>query len=120
MHGDFNDAFDKIDAACGGMPKIATGTYMGTAQSGASHPNSLTFPFEPKLLIVTFYGRNTDQMVYIPGMEYAFTNVANPNDNQVCISQTGNTVTWYAVNGTTPSNTQLNGSNSLYCWFALG
>ena len=34
------------------LPKFALGSYVGTGTYGAGNPNSLTFAFEPKLLIV--------------------------------------------------------------------
>lgn len=39
-----------------GLGKIAYGSYIGTGTYGASNPCSLTFPFAPKILIITAYG----------------------------------------------------------------
>ena len=39
-----------------GLGKIAYGSYIGTGTYGSSNPCRLTFPFTPKILIITAYG----------------------------------------------------------------
>lgn len=58
MRTDFNNAMQSIDAACGGMPKIATGSYTGTGTYGREHRMSLSFDFAPKLIICADTGFN--------------------------------------------------------------
>ena len=47
--GDFSDIWGKTIP----VPKIAAGSYVGTGTHGKNNPNTLTFPFEPKLLIIS-------------------------------------------------------------------
>lgn len=49
---EFNENFQKIDAAIAAGAKIATGSYVGTGTYGSSHPCSLTFDFVPQLLML--------------------------------------------------------------------
>lgn len=50
-------------------PKIATGSYTGTGTYGSSNPNSLTFEFEPKLVIV-FMKNDSGNYYDLPRFHY--------------------------------------------------
>lgn len=50
---DFNADNAKLETALSGMLQCATGSYTGTGEYGAEHPNTLTFDFTPMLVIVT-------------------------------------------------------------------
>lgn len=47
---------DSANANANTKARIATGSYTGTGTYGASHPNSLTFAFEPAVLLVSSPG----------------------------------------------------------------
>jgi hypothetical protein len=49
---EFN-VFGEHNASALGIAKIATCSYVGTDTYGEDNPNSLTFPFKPKLIMVT-------------------------------------------------------------------
>ena len=102
--------------------KIETGSYTGTGTSGASNPNSLTFAFEPKLVIIQASQGYGDQMlvfIYKTGEELlmpwqstsgSFTNIGKINNNVVSWYLTGNNNAYY----------QLNESNTKYYYVAIG
>ena len=109
-----------IDAAnsnANSKAKITTGSYTGTGTYGSSNPNSLTFDFEPKLLIVNnagdleFYYSNS--LCYIKG-----TNTFGGQNGNVVkhLSANGNTVSWYSLY----YNEQLNASGKVYYYIAIG
>ena len=114
-HDDFNAAFAAIDAA---MPHIAVGTYIGTGQYGAAHPNTLTFDFVPKLVIVQPEGSSTALGLFWQGstqagIEYSTGYGASLN---VSWSNGGKTVHWY--NGSSVFE-QMSTANKHY-YLAIG
>lgn len=104
--------------------KIATGSYIGTDKYGSSNPCTLTFAFEPKLLIV--YGKSysdgySQRAIFPWRAECVLTENAmmwnNSNYNgALTASYTGNTVNWYNDNRAT---NQLNGPYTYY-YVAIG
>lgn len=95
--------------------KIATGSYTGTGTYGSSNPNSLTFEFNPKLVLVNDnyqYG-----LIAIKGSTGA---LAAANTMQQYVSWGSNTVSWYC-NGTRQSaNNQYNAAGTTYNYIAIG
>lgn len=54
---DLTENFEVLDALLGpDNVRVATGSYTGTGTSGSGNKNTLTFPFSPKILIVTYGG----------------------------------------------------------------
>ena len=57
LRTDFNEDLAKIDNAlnqlAGSTLHIASGSYAGTGEAGAEHPNQLTFGFVPKMVVLT-------------------------------------------------------------------
>ena len=47
-----NENTKAMEAILAGLPRIQAGTYTGTGSSGKDYPNSLTFHFEPKLVMI--------------------------------------------------------------------
>ena len=113
--------------------KIATGSYVGTGKYGASNKNSLTFAFEPKLLII-FEQNDADNgcgatMIY-GATHYSTVPRASSGlmlHHSNVVEWSGNTVSWYnrinETNGWDVSNCilyQLNISGSTYRYIAIG
>ena len=74
--------------------QIETGSYTGTGTYSVSNPNSLTFNFEPKFVIINytqFYNQAVSYMIYSYGSE-CFTCWTGYNS---FASLSGNTLTWY-------------------------
>ena len=105
-----------------GNCRIATGSYAGTGTGGADHPTSLTFPFEPKLLIVLeescVFGSGNNLMLR-GQTRYSCTNNSSGDANGYC-QWDGNTVTWHSEHSNDPAKWQMNARNVNYCYLALG
>ena len=112
--------------------QIETGSYVGTGTYGLSKPNSLTFGFEPKLVII-----QSDQEISVASngilpcvvnnapstggisFETEYDGTILPYGIKVTRNQ--NTVSWYfSGNASTGPNYQLNYSGSNYYYFAIG
>ena len=92
--------------------QIATGSYTGTGTYGASNPNSLTFDFEPKLVIVhgglyylvAVYSQGRATAVYL-------------SVSKTCwLTWDENALSWQGEN----AEYQLNLSNVVYNYIAIG
>ena len=123
LRTDFNEDNQKIDAALATIPKIAVGTYNGTGESGSDHPNTLTFDFPPKMVIIL----QDDPCglavgaILLRGQQYCGGVGMNPSSNNglyLALSWEGNSVSWY--NTRNDSTYQLNNVNFSYCYFAIG
>ena len=71
-------------------PKIETGSYIGTETYGASNPNSLTFYFEPKLIVVT-----TSSELYKGILVLIQGHVGTSTLSSVTTTWLDNGVSWY-------------------------
>ena len=108
--------------------QTASGTYTGAGTYGQTSRNSLTFDFEPELLVVAaanytspgmvmdgYYGANIPYLVWTgqPGsaVEDEYGGTAH---NAVSVS--GQTIRWYSVDAAS----QLNARNTQYYYFAAG
>lgn len=100
---DFNADNAKIDAAiAAAVTRFATGTYRGTGEYGEAHPNSLTFDFQPKIVVVQGVG----VLAILPwGVEQVQIICTNKQGElrtmPWALTWEGNTLSWY-----------LNGSSS--------
>ena len=121
---DFNESNEKIDAAlkiaAEGNCKIAAGSYVGTGTYGADNPNTLTFEFEPKLVLVFAPNSATTRMMWTPGMMMACTDVRESTSYFVYTSYSENTLSWYNENANLGANKQLNGLNNQYFYIVFG
>ena len=98
--------------------KIESGT------SGAANPNSLTFAFAPKIVLVIDSTYNTHGyacMLLPDGAAgktlYSSTGTGSSNIKTLHNSRSGNTVTWYSENG---ASDQANTESVIYNYVALG
>ena len=129
-----------LDQVMGVPAQIYTGSYVGTGTSGASNPNTLTFPFVPKIVfIMKDPVPDFNQMVMglflcgslgaeykDRGYMYAFRGYSNsnndaalnfpPNSQIACAKIDGNTLSWYSND----SSIQLNLNTAVYHYVALG
>lgn len=97
--------------------QIYTGSYVGTGTSGSSNPNTLTFPFEPKVWgILTFPSAGGAQATSTNLIPWGITPVVIQSTSSVC-AYDGNTVNFY--NATSAAN-QCNTSGATYYYIALG
>ena len=98
--------------------KVAAGTYVGDGTYGAANPNQLTFPFQPKaVLLFNAAGRIGEEgtcMVLLQGR----TTAAAYNSKGSTVVWTDTGVSWY-TDGTIP-HYQMNVKNTPYFYLAVG
>lgn len=97
--GDFYDLWGNVIPTV----KIATGSYTGTGTYGSDNPNTLTFSFEPKFILIlrTVLGGNLRFGYLLPqnGIFFSCQNgygTASPSaSDSTSISASENSVSWY-------------------------
>lgn len=122
LREDFNADNAKIDAALAAGAKIASGSYVGTGTYGADNPNSLTFEFEPKIIIVTQSKASSasDMFLALRGQTgYTHFGSSGSYYNGSC-TWDGNTVSWWCDNEYGGAPVQFNTSRATYCYLAVG
>lgn len=99
-----------------GIPKMETGSYIGTGTYGASNPNSLPFTFAPKVVFIFadkyyhnqgFYAEGEMAIYHWGNGSFYQTHIATNNYNEttsdgVVVSVSGNTMTWYHTKKSEP------------------
>lgn len=107
------------------MVSIETGSYVGTGTSGASNPNTLTFPFKPKMIMIQRHYDTGDSMVNTDAIEAVIVGtgrvyvryISSPGTTAPAINITefSETVSWYSNS----ANAQMN-TGSTYDYVAIG
>ena len=110
----------------GDQVRIETGSYVGTGAYGASSPNTLTFGFVPKLVIVckkngflTPSDGGYNQSFLWVARQFVLSIYAVNSISFVSISANGNTLSWYADSPYGPER-QCNISGQEYNYIAIG
>lgn len=110
-------------------PKIEVGSYVGTGTYGQANPNTLTFGFAPKLVLI-YNGSKDYAMFFAFGLGGGYTSggylfawsseMAVSNDTYAKIN--GNVLNWYASNtsATTSRSIQFNVESQTYHYLAIG
>jgi len=95
--------------------QIATGSYTGTGTHGSSNPNSLTFPFTPKIVFLFSPSVIRGDLFY--GVTRGFVIDYSSGSSYVYPTWSSSSVSWYH-----PSYPlyQLNYSGYVYTWVAIG
>lgn len=102
-------------------PKIETGSYVGTGTYGASNPNTLTFGFVPRLVMVSptasgFADNSLSKpFLWFEGITSVLDKAYGYNNN---VTRDGNTISWY-TGASYPLN-QFNISGTIYYYIAIG
>lgn len=111
---------DSANANANTKARIATGSYTGTGTYGSSHPNSLTFAFVPKLVIVS---TNSSLYPYQSAGSWAWSFIYSYGATTTYVTSSsvyfvleGKTLKWYSES----ENPQLNGSSTVYFYLAIG
>ena len=123
---DFNGAFSAIDAALGARARIATGSYVGAGNYGASNPITLTFPFPPKAVLVmgSYY-----HALFLSGNGFGFAGNGSHIFARESATWSGNSLSWYVNSArnlliendtSVSSQEQLNKSGETYRYVAIG
>ena len=121
LREDFNADNQKIDAALAAGAKIAIGSYVGTGTSGMDNPNSLTFEFAPKMVLIACQEATyqEDFMLIMYGQIYCHSFGVSGADGRCNLywSDDGMTVSWYNSYG---EYAQMNANKKTFCYCAIG
>ena len=106
--------------------KIATGSYVGTGTYGINNPNSLTFAFEPKIVLIKPSTNGTLSKYWMcftnglgtSGGGLVWGSEAYTLGYKVSYSFYGNTVQWYTTDAR--STPQANDAATTYGYIAIG
>ena len=103
---------------------IVYGTYAGTNTSGAESPNSLTFPFQPKFVVIKVNNTGGEAYTFLAvyGCPSTFLvgNISGAYAYNV-ITWSGNTMQWYNYYGSgSNSGYQMNQGARNYYYVAIG
>ena len=111
------------------MSKIVTGSYTGTGTYGSSNPNSLTFDFDVKLLILqAAYGYAVLPIIFTQGEKeyYTYYMSGSISNAKMTVSFDGHTISWYTSStngsqyGNSAENMQFNHDGEIYYYAAIG
>lgn len=101
-------------------PKIETGSYVGTNMYGESNPNTLTFGFKPKIVIISINGTSTyGGAIFMYGQtRSSYTGVLYNLDysDMPFLTWNENSVSWYSTHR---GYNQLN-EDKTYNYLAIG
>lgn len=107
------------------IPHVQVGTYVGTGESGADHPNVITTPFRPKFVLVfkegadIYNGFDSENCnIFIDGLTGFKAHNSIGVDSHVTFSDTG--VSWCHTGTTTTGIYQLNSEGVTYHYIAIG
>lgn len=108
------EAISQLQTNLNSKPDTVLGSYVGTNEYGSSHPNSLTFPFVPKMFIISTGGDFIEfyYVIFINGINYA----GQSFNQRITVTWNNKTCTWYSESR--PED-QLNGPQTYY-YFAIG
>lgn len=99
------------------IPKIVTGSYVGTGTYGASNPNTLTFDFVPRYFrIGSAVGPWFEGMGYMSTYQFIDTS-KNLYTASATVTVSGKTISWY---NTSNAERQCNNSGWTYVYIAIG
>ena len=126
MMDDFNADNQKIDAAikavADGQLKLAMGTYTGDGTHGQSNPNTLTFDFAPKAVLITktisLSGQH--QMLALSGQTNCAPTGGSGGGMACACSFSENSFKWYCADNQNGASYQFNSSGTKYLYIAIG
>lgn len=113
---------NSINTALDGKARIQTGSYVGTGTYGESNPCSLTFDFEPSVIMISgkggFTGYEAQNTIVAVNKSPLSTIIHGQYPFSVNVNFNGNQVSWY----TTADNPgyQANDTNYTYSYAAIG
>lgn len=124
LRTEFNTNNQKLDAAIRSVPRITVGSYVGNGTHGEDSPCSLTFDFEPLLvIIVADHGEYLEPGAIFVNGQNRCSGMGLPDTSTRCLhlqlTWSKNSVSWYTYQDSA-SDHQLNNSNATYRFFAIG
>lgn len=105
--------------------QVYTGSYVGTGTYGQSNPNTLTFPFEPKMVVVSantqLFGASVPLAIFLNGVTSSLTiSQSNGSMDSAIVTWKGNVVSWYPEGSSPNAAQQLNSSGTTYYYISIG
>jgi hypothetical protein len=100
--------------------QIATGSYVGSNKHGEENKNSLTFGFEPKIVILSTGSFYDGVCIWHYGntqVQMSTAGSSGKTSQLINFEQNGNTLSWWGING---PQYQLNQGATTYSWVAIG
>lgn len=123
LGGDLGHALEMIAPSILNGARVEVGSYVGTGTYGADNPNTLTFPFRPKMWSVvgttrpdTDYYASLSNVCFLPWGLDGNARFYGSGSITATISYEDNTVEFYSSN----DSAQLNVSGWTYYYVALG
>jgi len=107
--------YTALDPITAFVPRIQTGSYVGTGTSGASNPNSLTLSFEPKMVVIQAEGTK-HRTIWFVGASTLQYRLDSGSGWIGTVEATDNSLQWYA----TSAQHQMNTSGQVYDFIAIG
>lgn len=105
-------SLDELVKALGAV-KVTAGSYTGNGQYGKETPNSLSFPFPPKFLMIA--EPQGYSVIVINNSQYAL--YSGVGAWYLFATWSGNSVSWYSPDG---ERDQMNSSGKTYTYYAFG
>ena len=108
LRTDFNEDLAKIDNAlnqlAGSTLHIASGSYAGTGEAGAEHPNHLTLEFVPKMVVLTVdAGKELENGTVLINGQTRSSGMGTSYSGASCldlyITWSGQGISWYGAEG---------------------
>ena len=128
-----------IAAVTATMPRVQTGSYVGTGTYGEAHPNTLTFDFNPRILIFVDTSNDTERatLKYTVFALYPSTagdwlagNSSTATYGRSRVTWGDKSISWYAdflysdnsagIQASIGATTQRNGAGITYHYIAIG
>lgn len=110
--GDFADLWGNTIP----VPKIETGSYVGTGTYGSSTPNTLTFSFEPKIVFIALDTDYNGTCVPMIRASKSAASIIASAGYLISLSWNEKSVSWYGAT----AQSQLNLSNKTYFYVCIG
>ena len=128
LHDDFNAAMANIDTVVAGMAetlnsgvKLAFGKYTGSNLYGSQHPNTLTFSFKPKVVLLfngdANSGLKAPMLLVYPDKRQDFVLDGSAGGYEINVTWGENSVSWYSTQSV---KAQINSSYGKNFYIALG
>ncbi len=115
LRTDFNEDNQKIEEALNAIPKIATGSYIGTGSYSIEAPSSLIFDFKPTMVLISEPHGQFINFAILPAVPHQ-TTIYTVGSSTLSLQWEGTTVSWWSSRN---AQEQFNQKNFTYYYIAL-
>lgn len=118
---DFNEDNRKVDEALNQLMservRMTLGSYIGTGEYGPEHPNTLTFDFTPRLLLILGEGHGGSFLLTYSAITTYAPPTATSDSWELEFQWTDNSISWYSEER---PGTQRNAEGVAYTYLVIG